>query len=96
MKRIYKYELEITDTQQIETHKFCQILSVQMQNDKPYLWVVIDEYEPMQKLNISMFGTGYPISKNFYIGHEHNTFCGTIQQSLFVWHVFANGYLTTH
>jgi len=67
MKTIYKYQIKIDDSQQVETHRFCTPLSVQMQNGVPCMWVMVD--------------TGHAVPDNFYVGGDHNMFLGTIQLS---------------
>ena len=42
MKTIYKYELETSDEQEIEMPLFSEIICLQLQNDKSYIWVKID------------------------------------------------------
>lgn len=95
MKSIYKYKLEIVDRQEIQTFKFCSVLSVDVQNDDIFIWLMVDKNESKQKISINIFGTGMEIHDNFYVGHEHNTFVGTVQLNGFVWHIFANGSFTT-
>lgn len=46
MKRIFKYQLEITDRQTILLPHDAEILSVQVQNQKPCLWAKVDEKMP--------------------------------------------------
>lgn len=39
-KRIYKYPLEITDKQSVEMPISAEILTVQIQKEKPFLWAL--------------------------------------------------------
>lgn len=83
MKTIYKYQLEITDEQEVALPLGAQILSVQMQNGILCLWAFVDsEAYPIAR-TIRVFGTGNPFPE---LGtHQH---LGTVQQPPCVWHVF--------
>ena len=43
MKRIYKYQLEVTDEQCVALPKGADLLCVQSQKGKPCLWAIIDD-----------------------------------------------------
>lgn len=84
MQTIYKYPLEITDEQIIEMPAMSQILTVQMQNGVPCIWVMVEPIEglPDRKAVIEIFGTGHPISKG------NREYIGTFQTEVLVFHVF--------
>lgn len=82
MKTIYKYQIEIADGQLIRMPKGATILTVQLQDGKPYLWAKIETGNPNVVRSINMFGTGNPISD------APLDYIGTIQLNGFVWHVF--------
>ena len=50
MKAIYKYPIQITDYQSIETYEDYFILSVKIQNGKPFIWVVVDTSQTKNNL----------------------------------------------
>lgn len=86
MKTIYKYPLEITDEQEIEIPLGSRILSVQMQRDQLCLWAMVNsKVTNKTKIKILVCGTGNPIE----YPPSRMEFLGTIQQQVFVWHVFA-------
>lgn len=59
---IYKYPLEITDEQVVMLPAYARLLTVQVQNDKPCLWAVVNPALPNDvPLTVYMFGTGHPI-----------------------------------
>jgi hypothetical protein len=64
MKSVYKYDLEVTDKQVIKLPKFSDILSIQVQNGKPRLWVMIDkeETEIVDRV-LYTYGTGHDIDE---------------------------------
>lgn len=73
METIYKYPLEITDTQDIPLRNNGQILTVQMQEGRPCIWARVNTDDPEvlhEKRTILTYGTGHPIEqKNIrYIG----------------------------
>lgn len=89
MKTIWKYELKITDLQEIEIPGEAQLLSVQVQNKIPYLWVLVyDTKSEKQKVKLRTIGTGNEIVDYDF---EAIGFLGTYQLDIlskFVGHVF--------
>lgn len=89
MKTICKYELKITDLQEIEIPGEAQLLSVQVQNKTPYLWVLVyDTESEKQKIKLRTIGTGNEIVDYDF---EATGFIGTYQLDIlgnFVGHVF--------
>lgn len=85
MKTIWKYELEITDIQEIEIPKDAEILTVQCQRDKPFLWVLFNKDASMEKRIIETFGTGHDIPEVMGMSRKY---IGTYQIGGYVWHVF--------
>lgn len=75
MRKIYKYPLEIKDEQTIQIpylkHVFScvdysvslgikkQILKLDIQNDKPCLWIMVDTEEELRDVKVTMYGTGH-------------------------------------
>jgi len=82
METIWKYELEITDRQSIEMPEFCELLSVQVQNGVPCLWVKVNTDIPENLVTIVIYGTGHPIKE---VGLK---FIDTFQVGELVFHVF--------
>ena len=85
MRTIYKYPLEVTDLQVFTMPTGGQILSVQVQNGIPCLWVLVKELHKREVRRIRIIGTGNPIGED-----EHLTFIGTFQMEggSLVFHVF--------
>lgn len=85
-KTIYKYELKITDRQNITMPVGSEMLSIQAQDDIPCIWALVDPSETgtTEKI-IETFGTGHPI--HYDIGVDRN-FMGTYQTKGLVFHVF--------
>lgn len=90
MKTIYKYELDITDVQEIETYIDYKPLSVQFQRGKLCLWMAVDtDTSPIDAM-VVIYGTGNPADEM-----NNYKYVGTVQvpegtpsfQPL-VWHVF--------
>lgn len=96
MKTIYKYSLDVVDTQEVILPKWCTPLSVQIQNDKLTMWAMVETDEPQVKAIVTVFGTGHPVPHNFYLGRGNNIYLGTVQTKIgLVWHVFIRGSFTT-
>jgi hypothetical protein len=88
MKTIYKYPLEITDTQEILIPHDSVILDIQFQNDTLCLWALISDTEETSKdkITVNIVGTGNPASHV-----DTSRYIGTVQQfgGSLVWHVFV-------
>jgi len=83
---IYKYELKITDRQEIYLPQGFRILSVDQQSGELFLWaVVMPKEELVCPVQIFIAGTWNPIPSEF----AGWTFLGTVQILGFVWHVFS-------
>jgi len=85
MKTIWKYELEITDEQEIKVPKGAKFLSVDFQGNSGCLWALVDSRKPKVTRTIAIKGTGNPIDP-----YEDLSFIGTFQmrKGSLVWHVF--------
>ena len=87
-KSIYKYQLKVTDKQNVVLPVGAEILTVQSQNEAPCLWAMVDETEQRKTPRlIRTIGTGHPI--------EHFaglSYIGTYQIAggSFVFHIFED------
>lgn len=70
MKTIYKYSIETTDEQNINMPEMAEILTVQIQYGRPYIWALVDTENEQGVKTIEVFGTGNPIPDGVrsYIG----------------------------
>lgn len=82
-KRIYKYQLSIVDIQSFIIPRDSKILSVDVQNGIPCIWVLVDTDNENIVCSIAMVGTG-----NLTNHIEGYNFLGTFQKDWFVGHVF--------
>lgn len=87
MKRIFKYQLQIADRQEVHMPVDAKILCVQIQVGTPCLWALVDDNLPqeMEVRKIVTFGTGYKIQNSMellYIG-TYQYMNGTL-----IYHVF--------
>lgn len=84
-KKIYKYPLEVEDIQSIKMPEGAQVLCVQVQNNIPCVWAVVDVEAPLEERVFYTHGTGHRIL-------DHNaTYLGTYQlyNGGLVFHVFV-------
>jgi hypothetical protein len=85
-KTIWKYELKIDDLQNVIMPIGAEILSVQMQNETPCLWALVNPDEKDTDTRyIETFGTGHPVAYDMGSTRE---FIGTYQTRGLVFHVF--------
>ena len=85
MRQVFKWTLAITDLQALSLPKGAQILSVQVQNELPQLWALVDPAAEKEKRTIAIYGTGHPVPDN------PGDYIGTVQMlnGRLVWHIFA-------
>jgi len=82
MRTIFKYPLNVTDTQELWLPKGSQILDVQRQDTKIMLWAEIDPHAISEVHTIEFHGTGNPIEKG------ERKYIATVQHYGLVWHVY--------
>jgi len=61
MKRIFKYDLEIIDEQNLILPHEYEILTVQPQGEKLCLWAMVNSASIYKNITIRMYGTGHLI-----------------------------------
>jgi len=62
IKKIYKYPLLVTDKQTIQMPVGAEILTVQIQNNRPMIWVLFpDPYLATEKRTFRVIGAGHAI-----------------------------------
>lgn len=79
---IYKYELSAHYTE-IKIPGKGVVLTAQMQNSKPYVWVMIELDQPEEEHCFIAIGTG-----NQYELNDDWMYVDTIQDPPYVWHIF--------
>lgn len=84
MKTIYKYEIS-PGIESFEMPVGAEVLTVQAQNDKPYLWALVDTTEKAVEMRkFGVYGTGHNMPQ------EPGEYVGTFQLhgGSLVFHVF--------
>lgn len=61
MTTVYKYQLQITDSQTVMMPKGAEVLSVAAQGDSLSLWAKVNPDAPMEKRKFYVHGTGHKI-----------------------------------
>lgn len=88
MKKIFKYELEISDGFEIAMPEGAKILCVQTQRNEPMIWVLVDPENKTVDRHFQVFGTGHELRQT------ENTlaYIGTFQinSGSLVFHLFEN------
>jgi hypothetical protein len=87
LNKIFKYTLNITDTQMLDLPFKSKILSVMEQNNNIVLYAVVNEHQGiMDKYTIAVIGTGNPIS----IDIDKYTFLNTVKlhNGTLMFHIF--------
>lgn len=88
--KIWKYEIEIADSQTLQMPAGAKILDAQIQQGRLNLWALVDTNMPTCPRLIAIYGTGYAMPE------DPGQYIATIQSNagLLVWHVFdASTYL---
>lgn len=84
-KTIWKYELGISQEQQIYLPIGATMLSIQLQEGILCLWALVDPYVKDELVTIEMYGTGHPVNRD--VIHKY---ISTIQlENGLVLHCFA-------
>ena len=81
MKTIHKYQLRDA----IALPEGAQVLTVQLEDNLPYLWALVDDFNPFVQRNFQTVGTGWDLEAQAY---NNRVYLATFQQNGFVWHVF--------
>lgn len=84
MKTIWKYPLMVTDCQTVRMPQGAEILSVADQRGELCVWALVDPDADLEDRMFYIFGTGNPVSEILPW-----QFVGSVQQNVFVWHVFV-------
>ena len=82
-KTIYKYPVSYGPFL-IKMYKEAEVLCVQMQNDIPQMWALVDLDAEEEDRGFVLVGTG-AIFHEFPPNHKY---VGTYQEPPFVWHLF--------
>ena len=83
-KTVWKWKLQLNETQVINMPSGAEILSIQTQQGKPMLWALVNEDNPPTSRTFATYGTGFTMPENpgKYIGSYQN------KRETLVLHVF--------
>ena len=81
MKRVYKYPIIVDEYFSLELPIGAKILTVDAQDNCPYLWVLVNPENISETRRFRFAGTGHNII-------EDGDYIGTVQIRGFVWHIF--------
>lgn len=85
MKRVLKYELQVTDVQTLTLPHGAQFLSAQNQGGRIQAWFEVTENKrPKVQRTFCVIGTGNPMPE------QPLSFRATVQMGPLVWHVFED------
>jgi hypothetical protein len=82
-KKVFKYSFEINDVITLDLPKDSEILSAQIQNGIPCMWVLVEEKAPLKKRTFKLFNTGVQIKEPGMLDYV-----ATIQNGAIVFHIF--------
>lgn len=84
--KIYKYPLYVQEGAEITMPKGAQVLCVQEQNNRPYIWALTDPERPDETRRFSVYGTSWDVTS------PPGKYVGTFQldNGSLVFHVFEN------
>lgn len=80
MKTIWKYPLEGFSAE-IKMPAESEVLTLQIQNQNPVMWVEVDDTKPLVTRRFKVIGTGQEVPRNSW-------YVNTFQDGPWVWHVF--------
>lgn len=83
MRRVFKYEIDVTDEQTVDAFEGWKPLDAQIQNGKLCLWAEVDDEARPARWCVFVHGTGHEV-------HRHAAvYVGTVQISALVFHVYT-------
>jgi len=86
MHTIWKFPLELTDTQEISIPSQYELLDIIEQHPNKFMmWAVVNEQAPKEIIKIEIYGTGHPIKDIISLKHI-KTLCAS--NGILVWHFF--------
>lgn len=85
MLSIYKYELQLTDVQELQLPRGAKILKVDYQYDKLQLWAVVNSNQLSETCVIAIVGTGPTLLDDFLSNY---TYLNSVMSGPYVWHIF--------
>lgn len=85
MQTIWKYPLAIKNQQTLPLPQGSKFMCVQVQNNVPCIWALVDDKAQPGTRSVLMFGTGHPAGPA-----EVDAYIGTfqLQRGALVFHVF--------
>jgi hypothetical protein len=88
-KVIWKYPLEVRDSNVIEMPYDAKILCVQTQNNIPCIWAIVNKDAYLENRFFRIVGTGQPFQKEFLV---YRNYIGTFQldNGSLVFHLFED------
>ena len=87
-RTIWKYQLQITDQQQVFMPKGAVILSAGVDNEnKLCIWAAVNPKAPKHVRAIRIVGTGNPFEDS-----DMYRFVGTVPMYPLIWHIFDFAY----
>jgi hypothetical protein len=85
IKQIWKYKLDGVISS-IEIPLDGKVLTVQIQNEVPHIWVLVNPENQVETRGFRVVGTGHPFDDT------DSKYIGTFQDGPFVWHLFEMVY----
>ena len=84
MFTIWKFPLKTTGTQEIKIPQEAELLTIQVQNDEPHLWALVDTANSIESRKIDIYNTGQVLHdvNRKYIG-SYQLFKGCLMHHVF-------------
>ncbi len=83
---IWKYELPIGRSFELEIPQYGRILTLKTQRGKPTLWVLVNTENEKKTRKFELVGTGHPVSQDAFNGKHIGTFL--VEGDALVFHLF--------
>lgn len=84
---VYKYQISLSQSNHIDMPEGANLLTLQLQNNTPTIWCLVDDEKPMVTRIFEIWGTGDYLRP---LTHYTRTYIGTFQLhgGALVFHVF--------
>ena len=85
MRTIWKYELDITDSQTLEMPINADILTVQIQRETAQLWALVNPELSKENRYIQIYGTGHNVTEDLDLKYISTI---QLQSGDLIFHIF--------
>lgn len=86
---IWKFEALVSDSFELEMPEGAKIIALQLQNNRPTMWAIVNQVNEAMRYCFNVYGTGHPMKETWRVPSTLGEYVGTVQlQNGLVFHWF--------